>query len=92
MSENRLAGAMVFRHYSDYNDLYIPWGVALENQFAALTLDLSPRTSALLLQTGVDSAQLKTARSVPFRSVCSHARADVVPRALYRAENVCRNV
>lgn len=59
IAAERLSGAMIFRHFNDYNDLYIPWGVALENQFAALTLDLSPRTSALLLQTGVESTQLK---------------------------------
>ncbi|MGY5956560.1 glycosyltransferase [Kosakonia sp. BK9b] len=60
IDEGQLSGAMVFRHFSDYNDVYIPWGVALENQFAALTLDLSPRTSALLLQTGIEPAQLQT--------------------------------
>ncbi|MGG7446447.1 glycosyltransferase [Kosakonia oryzendophytica] len=88
VSENRLAGAMVFRHYSDYNDLYIPWGVALENQFAALTLDLSPRTSALLLQTGVDSAQLKTLPwSVParFGQFVRTREAQTLSRVLYIA-------
>lgn len=60
LSAGRLSGAMIFRHYSDYNDIYIPWGVALENRLAAVTLNLSPRTSAMLLQTGIDPAQLKT--------------------------------
>ncbi len=25
LSAGRLSGAMIFRHYSDYNDIYIPW-------------------------------------------------------------------
>ena len=60
LSAGDLRGAMLFRHYCDYNDMYIPWGVALENRLAALTLDLSPRSSAILLQTGIEPAQLKT--------------------------------
>ncbi|WAH52385.1 glycosyltransferase [Pseudescherichia vulneris] len=60
IDEQRLAGPMIFRHFSDYNDLYIPYGVKLENQFASLTLGLSPRTNEFLLQTGVDSTQLQT--------------------------------
>lgn len=60
ITAEKLDGAMIFRHFSDYNDLYLPWGVALENQFASLTLDLSLRTTSFLLQTGVEPGQLKT--------------------------------
>ncbi|CAI8826113.1 glycosyltransferase [Kosakonia quasisacchari] len=84
----KLDGAMVFRHFSDYNDLYLPWGVALENQFAALTLDLSPRTSAILLQTGVESAQLKHLPwSVPasFGAFTRTRDAQTLSRVLYMA-------
>jgi GT2 family glycosyltransferase len=55
----RLAGPMYFRHFNDYNDLYIPWGVALENRLATLTVGLSARANDILLQTGVEPTQLK---------------------------------
>ena len=60
LTEQRLAGAMIFRHFSDYNDLYIPYGVQLENQLATLTLGQSTRSNNILLQTGIESAQLQT--------------------------------
>lgn len=60
ISAQRLEGAMIFRHFCDYNDLYIPYGAALENQLATLTVGQSTRTNDILLQTGVDSAQLRT--------------------------------
>lgn len=50
---------VIFRHFADYNDLYIPYGVALENQLASLTLALSPLVTERLLATGVDSRQLR---------------------------------
>ncbi|WP_313485441.1 glycosyltransferase [Pseudescherichia sp.] len=59
LQQQRVQGALIFRHYSDYNDLYIPYGVQLENQLASLTLALSTATRDRLLQTGVDAAQLK---------------------------------
>ncbi|WP_227136674.1 glycosyltransferase [Kosakonia radicincitans] len=88
IATERLRGAMIFRHFNDYNDLYIPWGVALENQFAALTLDLSPRTSALLLQTGVESTQLKNLPwTVParFSQYVRTRESSTLARAVYIA-------
>ncbi|QJT81336.1 glycosyltransferase [Kosakonia sp. MUSA4] len=88
IAAERLSGAMIFRHFNDYNDLYIPWGVALENQFAALTLDLSPRTSALLLQTGVESTQLKNLPwTVParFSQYARTRESSTLARAVYIA-------
>lgn len=50
---------VIFRHFSDYNDIYIPYGVTLENQLASLTLSLSPLVGDRLLATGVAPQQLR---------------------------------
>ena len=50
---------VIFRHFSDYNDLYLPYGVTLENQLASLTLSLSPLTDNYLLASGVLTQQLR---------------------------------
>jgi GT2 family glycosyltransferase len=51
--------SVIFRHFCDYNDLYIPYGAALENQLASLTLALSPLTAGRLQATGIAPAQLR---------------------------------
>nr|WP_318381229.1 glycosyltransferase [uncultured Enterobacter sp.] len=82
----RLAGPMIFRHFSDYNDLYLPYGAQLENQFAALTLGLSPRSQEIILQTGVDSEQFQLLPwSVPanFIDYTPGAPAPALKRVLY---------
>ncbi len=58
LHEQRLSGPIVFRHFSDYNDLYIPYGVQLENDLASLTLGLSTLTCEQLKLTGIAEDQL----------------------------------
>src|SRR5690606_13885813 len=58
LQEQRLSGPLVFRHFSDYNDLYIPYGVQLENDLASLTLGLSELTCEQLKLTGILEDQL----------------------------------
>lgn len=56
--EQKTAGSFIFRHYSDYNDLYIPWGAELENALATRVLGLSAFTQTILLQTGIEEDKL----------------------------------
>ncbi|MGD8162357.1 glycosyltransferase [Pantoea sp. FN0307] len=58
ISELSASAPVIFRHFSDYNDLYIPYGVTLENQLASRTLSLSPLVTERLLATGVAPQQL----------------------------------
>lgn len=87
----RLDGPMIFRHFSDYHDLYIPYGVQTENTFAAITLGLSARTNAILLQTGITSSQLQTlpwTTPESFSAYSLNSRADNLGRVLYVAEEM----
>ena len=56
--EQKTAGSFIFRHYSDYNDLYIPWGAELENALATRVLGLSAFTQTILLQTWIEEDKL----------------------------------
>lgn len=58
LAEQRLHCALVFRHFSDYDDLYIPYGPQRENAMASLTLGLSELTCEQLKITGIDEQQL----------------------------------
>lgn len=44
---------VIFRHFYDYNDVYMPWGAELENQLASVSLSLSPVISERLIQNGL---------------------------------------
>ena len=50
---------VIFRHFYDYHDVYMPWGVELENQLASLSLSLSPAISERLLQNGLLPGQVE---------------------------------
>jgi GT2 family glycosyltransferase len=88
LSEQRLTGPMIFRHFSDYNDLYIPYGVQLENQLATLTLGQSTRSNDILLHTGIESAQLQTLPWMIADKFATYVRtreSKVLERVLYIA-------
>ncbi|MGK9175457.1 glycosyltransferase [Yokenella regensburgei] len=91
LREARLSGAMIFRHFSDYNDLYIPYGVQLENQLATLTLGQSGRSNDILLQTGIERAQLQTLPWTVAEKFATYQRtrmAQGLQKVLYVAPNM----
>ncbi len=64
---------VIFRHFYDYHDIYMPWGAELENQLASLSLSLSPVVSERLLQNGLLSSQIAVLPfTVPPHSVAIH--------------------
>lgn len=55
---NHLVSRIVFRHFFDYADVYIPYGTALENRIAAASLSLSASTATKLIETGVTQEKM----------------------------------
>jgi len=53
IAKNQLISRILFRHFFDYADVYIPYGPALENRIAAASLSLSASTASKLNETGV---------------------------------------
>jgi len=59
LTTQRTTGAFIFRHYTDYNDVYIPWGAELENRLASAVLGLCELSHPVLLQTGIEESKLR---------------------------------
>jgi len=95
LQAQRLRGPLVFRHFSDYNDLYIPYGVQLENELASLTLGLSELTCEQLKLTGILEDQLALMPwLVPARFIDypSATRPPELKQALYVAPEMTAEV
>src|SRR5690606_21785119 len=95
LQEQRLSGPLVFRHFSDYNDLDIPYGVQLENDLASLMLGLSELTCEQLNLTGILEDQLALMPwLVPARFIDypSATRPPELKQALYVAPEMTAEV
>lgn len=53
LSDFTRSAPVIFRHFYDYNDVYMPWGAELENELASVSLSLSPIISERLVQNGL---------------------------------------
>jgi len=53
ITDDQMASRIVFRHFFDYADVYVPYGAALENKIAAASLTLSASTANKLNEIGV---------------------------------------
>lgn len=58
ISEKDLVSQVVFRHFYDHADVFIPYGPALENRLASASLSLSPFASRMLSEIGIASEKL----------------------------------
>ncbi|MBC0853089.1 glycosyltransferase [Pantoea stewartii] len=82
---------VIFRHFYDYHDIYMPWGAELENQLASLSLSLSPVVSERLLQNGLLSSQIAVLPfTVPSAFSCYPSRnaRTALKRILYYAPDI----
>lgn len=59
LTTQRMTGAFIFRHHADYNDVYIPWGVELENRLSSAVLGLCELSYPVLLQSGIEESKLR---------------------------------
>ncbi|MFZ3619598.1 glycosyltransferase [Leclercia barmai] len=91
LTTQRTTGAFIFRHYTDYNDVYIPWGAELENRLASEVLGLCELSHPVLVQTGIEESKL---RIVPwmipshFAEVARATPARPLQKMLYIAETM----
>ncbi|MCU6679352.1 glycosyltransferase [Leclercia tamurae] len=58
IADSQLVSRIVFRHFFDYADVYIPYGPALENRIAVASLSLSASTTSKLNETGVTQEKM----------------------------------
>lgn len=91
LTTQRTSGAFIFRHYTDYNDVYIPWGAELENRLASAVLGLCELSHPVLLQTGIEESKLRIFPwLIPshFAGVARPSPARPLQKILYIAEKM----
>ncbi|WP_437888717.1 glycosyltransferase [Phytobacter sp. V91] len=54
----RVQGPIVFRHFFNYADIYLPYGAELENRMAAKALSLSTGVNRKMVEQGIQAEKL----------------------------------
>ena len=58
IADNNMTSRVVFRHFFDYADIYVPYGPELENRIACASLSLSSSATDKLQETGITKDNL----------------------------------
>ncbi|HBQ68358.1 MAG TPA: hypothetical protein DD781_18940 [Leclercia adecarboxylata] len=84
--DNHLVSRIVFRHFFEYADVYIPYGPALENRIAAASLSLSASTATKLNETGLTQEKMidfPWALGEAFATPNVPAKEEIIKKILY---------
>lgn len=81
----QVAGPIVFRHFFNYADIYLPYGAALENTIAARALSLSKGVSEKMVEQEIDAEKLTLVPYIfrPDPSVAAKKCASTLKQVLY---------
>lgn len=88
LASHETNGPIVFRHFFNYSDIYLPYGAEVENSMASRALSLSKGVNVKMIEQGIDAEKLTL---VPYffrpDSDAKAKKTPVLKQVLYASTN-----